>query len=115
MLDDILALERSFWNADSAFFAANTDANCMLALPSMAGTATNEELAATASNPTRWTSVEIELKGWVDPLPGMMLIVYEANAVRDTGEPYTALVSSGYVRRDDGWKLMFHSQSPTEG
>ena len=28
------------------------------------------------------------------------------------GEAYAALVSTGYVRRDDGWKMMFHQQTP---
>lgn len=29
-------------------------------------------------------------------------------------EHYHALVSSGYVRREAGWKLMFHHQTPLE-
>jgi hypothetical protein len=27
-------------------------------------------------------------------------------------ESYRALVSSGYARRDDGWKMVFHQQTP---
>lgn len=41
-----------------------------------------------------------------------MLLSYEAHAVREGGEPYNALVSSGYVKRGDGWKMMFHAQTP---
>ena len=28
------------------------------------------------------------------------------------GEPYAAMVSSAYVKRDEGWKLAFHQHSP---
>jgi hypothetical protein len=40
------------------------------------------------------------------------LLTYRASAVRGNGEPYEARVSSGYVRRNGGWKLMFHAQMP---
>ena len=30
------------------------------------------------------------------------------------GEAYAALVSTGYVHRVNGWKMMFHSQTPLE-
>ena len=40
------------------------------------------------------------------------ILTYEASAERADGEPHHALVSTGYVKRDDGWKMMFHSQTP---
>jgi hypothetical protein len=40
------------------------------------------------------------------------MLSYEAHATREGGESYAALVSSGYVHRADGWKLMFHGQTP---
>lgn len=40
------------------------------------------------------------------------IISYKADVTRADGEPYSALVSSGYVRRDVGWKLAFHQHSP---
>lgn len=35
--------------------------------------------------------------------------------MRANGELYHALVSTGYVRRGDGWKMAFHSQTPLAG
>jgi hypothetical protein len=32
--------------------------------------------------------------------------------VRPEGERYRALVSSGYVKRNGSWKMMFHQQTP---
>ena len=40
------------------------------------------------------------------------IISYRADVTRADGEPYAALVSSAYVRRPDGWKLVFHQHSP---
>ena len=43
-----------------------------------------------------------------------VIISYECRAKRKNGEPYHALVSSGYRKRPDGWKLAFHQQTPAE-
>ena len=45
---------------------------------------------------------------------GLAILSYEARATRSNGEPYSALVSTGYARRDDGWKMMFHQQTPLD-
>jgi hypothetical protein len=42
------------------------------------------------------------------------VITYECHARRKDGKPYHALVSSGYVKRANGWKLSFHQQTPLQ-
>jgi hypothetical protein len=69
-------------------------------------------LAATVKDPDRWHSLSMDLKGMVEPGIDVVMLTYEAHATREGGEPYAALVSSGYVHRADGWKLMFHCQTP---
>ena len=44
--------------------------------------------------------------------PDTAIVTYEAHAKRATGEPYAALVSSGYVKRNGEWKMTFHQQTP---
>ncbi|MBX3579827.1 MAG: hypothetical protein KF723_21710 [Rhizobiaceae bacterium] len=112
--DEILALERGFWTGNSQFFKDNADSACLVAFPDMAGVMDRKDLAATATNPHRWSDLEIELKGFFEPQDGVVFMAYEASATRDNGEPYKALVSSGYLRRADGWKLAFHSQTPLQ-
>lgn len=109
--DMLLALERGFWTGDEAYFRANTDSDCLVAFADMAGVMANRELAATAKKPNRWKDLEMELKGVLEPRDGLAFLSYDAKAVRDSGEPYAALVSTGYVRRDDGWKMVFHAQA----
>jgi hypothetical protein len=113
--DDLLALEKKFWSGDSAFFAANADAECLVAFPDMAGVMENADLAKTAKNPRRWKDLEIELKGVIEPSDDVTLLSYEADATRENGEHYKALVSTGYKKHRDGWKMMFHGQTPLEG
>lgn len=110
--DELLALEKGFWTGDEAFFKANADTECLVAFPEMAQAMSNADLAATAKKPNRWKNLEIEPKGFVEPGSDIVMLTYEARATRPNGEPYAALVSTGYVRRADGWKMMFHSQAP---
>lgn len=111
-IDTLLDIERQFWTGDEAFFRKHTDDTCLVAFTNMAKAMEREELAGTATNPNRWRDLEMELKGVVEPSADVALLSYEASATRDNGEAYRALVSTGYVRRPDGWKMMFHAQAP---
>ena len=43
----------------------------------------------------------------------LAILSYRADVKRADGVPYSALISSAYVRRADDWKLAFHQHSPT--
>jgi hypothetical protein len=111
--DQLLELERNFWTGDSAFFELHVDGDCLIAFsPEMAGVMNRSDLAATAKDGNLWKDLEITLKGFIEPTDGIAMLTYEARAVRENGEPYAALVSTGYARRDDGWRMIFHQQTP---
>jgi hypothetical protein len=60
----------------------------------------------------KWRDVKIVKKGFL-PLGGdAVMLTYEASAKRANGEPYKAVVSSGYVNRGGAWKMAFHQQTP---
>jgi hypothetical protein len=111
---DILALEKQFWSGDAEFYRTHVDAKCLVAFPDMAAVMTNDDVARTVSQDgPQWRDVNFREKGLVEPMQGMAVFSYEASAKRGaTGEPYNALVSSGYVKRDGEWKLAFHQQTP---
>ena len=71
-----------------------------------------DQIARTVGDGPRWRDVELSTKGVVEPIDDFALLTYEANATRGDGEPYHALVSSGYVKRAGAWKLAFHQQTP---
>jgi hypothetical protein len=112
--DDIVRIERGFWIGGEDYFRDHLDEYCMIAFPQMAGTYARDEVAATARDPQRWQELETEEKGFLQPTDKTALINYEARAMRGSGEPYRALVSTLYVRRGGGWKMAFHSQTPLE-
>ncbi len=109
---ELLEIEKGFWTLGETYFKTHADRECLVAFPEMAMAMSNAELAATAKNPNRWRDLSMNLKGMVEPGIDVVMLSYEAHATRENGEPYAALVSSGYVHRADGWKLMFHCQTP---
>jgi hypothetical protein len=111
-IDELLALERTFWTGDRRFFEENTDSECLVAFSAgMAGVMDNKDLAATVQGGNRWTMLDLDLKGTLQPSQDVFLLTYEAKATRGDGSAYHALVSTGYVRRANGWRMMFHQQT----
>ena len=76
----------------------------------MAGEMSREDVAKTAEK-GRWKDVKMQKKGIAKLSDSTVVISYECNAHRKDGQPYHALVSSGYTHRPDGWKLAFHQQT----
>ena len=110
---DLLALEKKFWTGDTKFYRDNVDDTCLVAFGARwPASMSNKDVAATAKDGNRWQDLEIELKGLIEPADDVAILSYEANATRSNGEPYAALVSTGYAKRDNGWKMMFHQQTP---
>ena len=110
---DLLALEKKFWTGDTKFYRDNVDDSALIAFgPDMAGVMSNKEIASSAGQGNRWKNLDIKFKGLIEPADDVAILSYEANATRSNGEAYAALVSTGYARRDDGWKMVFHQQTP---
>ena len=111
---ELLEIERKFWTGDETFYRANVDDTCLVAFTQMSGLMSNRDLAATVRDGNRWMTLELVRKGLARPTDDVAILTYEAKAERSTGEPYHAIVSTGYVRRAGGWKMMFHSQTPLD-
>lgn len=109
---ELLALERRFWSGDADFYRRHLDERCLTAFADLAGVIDREALAGTVGSGGRWRDLDVDVKGCLQPRDGVALLTYEAHARRPTGEPYAALVTSGYVRRGREWKLAFHQQTP---
>jgi hypothetical protein len=110
--DDLLALERGFWTGDAAFYRQNLDEVCVTAFTEMAGAFKKDEIAGMIKDGDRWRDLSMDVKGFLEPAPGVAIFTYQVRATRKSGEPYTAVVSSGYVKRNGAWKMAFHQQTP---
>lgn len=108
---DLLKIERTLWTGGPEAYRAATDDPCLVVFSEMAGLMSRDDIARTAEA-GRWRDVALEPKGFVQMGDDAAVVSYECAATRKDGEPHRALVSSGYVRRHEGWKLAFHQQTP---
>ena len=109
---ELLALEEQFWTGDGDFYRKNLDAECLCVFTDMAGVMSRDQVVSTISDGQRWSGLVIEPKGFRQLSDDVALLSYRASAKRPDGELYRAVVSSGYLRRGDAWKLAFHQQTP---
>lgn len=110
--DDLLAIERSLWSDGPKAYQRHLDDECLIVFTEMAGVSTRDEVAAMVADGPRWKDLDIEVQGLAQPTPDTAILTYRASATRGEDERYEAVVSSGYVRRDGAWKMMFHQQTP---
>jgi hypothetical protein len=110
---ELLAIEKHFWTGDPEVYRRHADERCLIAFAEMAGVMSNEDIAKSAEK-GRWKDVSFDQKGLARLSDTAAVITYECTAKRKDGQPYRALVSSGYVKRAGGWKLAFHQQTPLQ-
>ena len=108
---DLLALEKEFWTGGPEVCRQHADEKCLVVFSETAGVMSKADIAKTVEK-GRWSDVSPQPKGLAKLSDTSVVISYECTATRKDGEPYRALVSSGYVKRADGWKLAFHQQTP---
>jgi hypothetical protein len=113
--DDLLSIERELWIGEADAYRRNLDDDCLVAFTEMAGVSQREEVAGMVEGGPRWRELELEIEGFLRPTDEVAIVSYRASAVRGGEDRYRALVSSGYVRRGDEWKMMFHQQTPLPG
>lgn len=110
----LLALEERFWSGNADFFQRSLDESCLIAFTRMTGVFSRGDVVKSPFNGNRWKDLDLKLKGVIEPVAGVAILTYRARATRETGEPYAALVSTAYVKRDGGWKMTFHQQTPLQ-
>lgn len=112
---DLLSIERELWSGRAEPYREHLDPECLVAFTEMAGVTARDDIAASVDAGERWRNVDLDVVGLLQPTDEVAILTYRASAVRGEEERYRALVSSGYVRREDGWKMMFHQQTPLAG
>jgi hypothetical protein len=114
---ELIGLEEQGWKALSsggetarAFYERVLDSTVMMLLP---GGLVLEDRAAVVDSMSGqpWSSYELHDVQAFQPTPDTAIVTYGAVARREE-QTYSALMSSVYVRRADGWKLTFHQQTP---
>jgi hypothetical protein len=111
MLSQLWEREREFWLGGVSVYREHLAGDSLMVFPGMVLSKSQTE-ASIAGGP-RWTSVAFADQRLVPLTPDVVALVYRASASREGEEaPYSAVVSSVYVRQDGSWKLALHQQSP---
>ncbi len=115
---ELIDLEEQGWralssNADAArdFYGRMLLEDAVMVFPGRMRIRGREAiLASLAAQP--WESFRITHADTVSLTTDVATLVYEVVAQRAGNAPYSALVSSTYVRSSRRWRLAFHQQTP---
>jgi hypothetical protein len=114
MRDDLLALEKAFWqaagNRDS--YAARLAQDAVHVFPGWGVTSDNERVLQAVETVEPWETFSIEDPLVVELGDRVAALVYTARARRPAQDEYVAAMTSVYRRVDDGWQLVIHQQTP---
>lgn len=109
-------MERDGWEAlvagnGAAYYRRHLTANAIMAFSF--GVLTREATIEAMESAPPWESFEMTDVRVVELGPDSGIVVYSVRAQRPGEEPYSAVISSTFVRDGDGWKLAFHQQTPS--
>jgi hypothetical protein len=110
--DELLGIERGFWSGGADYYRQNLDDLCVTVFTEMAGTFKKNEIAGMITETDRWRDLKLDVKGCLEPAPGFGVLTYTVKATRKNNDPYTAAVTSAYVKRNGAWKMVLHQQTP---
>jgi hypothetical protein len=115
--NEVVALEEQGWQALSsggeaarAFYERVLDHTVVMLLPGGLLLDDRGAIVDSMAGPP-WSSYEMQDVRSLQPTQDTAVVTYGVVAERDA-QKYSALMSTVYVRREDGWKLTFHQQTP---
>lgn len=114
-LGHLVDLERQGWEALSSgrgggYYREHLTQDALMAF-AFGVVGRDDAIEAIESAPP-WASYEIRDPRVIPLTPDSGVVVYGVTAQRTGQSPYTATISSTFVRRDGAWRLAFHQQTP---
>ena len=114
---ELIELEEQGWRALSSsgeaaaeFYQRVLDDTVVMLLPG--GMVLDDRAAIVQSMSGQpWSSFELQDPRVIQPTADTAVVTYGVVAQREGALEYSALMSSMYVRRPNGWKLTFHQQT----
>ncbi len=114
-MHELELLERRGWDALSgpdgaAFYEGVTADEALMVFPGIVLDKA-QSLRAIADAPL-WSRYELSDIRVVEGTPDATFVTYRATAARTGEGEYRALMTTVYVRRERGWQLVLHQQTP---
>ena len=115
LAERLVALEHERWDALVAgeggrYYREHLTDDALMAFPF--GVLTREATIEAMESAPPWERYEIADPRVVALSDDSGIVVYAVVAQRPGEEPYSAVVSTTFVRDGDVWKVAFHQQSP---
>ncbi len=115
LAERLIALEREGWDALVAgeggrYYGEHLTDDALMAFPF--GILTRAATIEALESAPPWERYEIADPQVVGLSEDSGVVVYDVVARRPGEEPYSAVVSTTFVRDGDVWKVAFHQQSP---
>ena len=112
---ELVALEDCAWQALSQgqgaqFYEQHLTGDALMVFEF--GVLSREEALATMQAAPPWARYHLTEPKVIRLSDESALLVYHATAQRTGQEPYTARMTTGFVRRDNQWQTAFHQQTP---
>ena len=104
---ELLKIDLGFWSGGPEAYRHHADDKVLVVFKELAGIMSRDDIAKSAEK-GRWPDLSPTPKGLVRLSDTSAVLSYQCAATRKDGQPYHAIVSSGYIKRPDGWKLAFH-------
>lgn len=115
-LEALLSLERDGWDAlcrgeGGAFYGEVMPADGVMVL-AHGFLLDRSQVVDSLVDATPWDTYEITEPRRLQVGDDVVAVTYAATAVRGGEEPFRALLTSVYARRDGEWRLVLHQQTP---
>lgn len=112
-LEELLELEEEFWRAagDRGRYEANLADDAVHVFPGW-GITEREPVLEAVAGVDPWERFSIDDPSVVELSDDVVALVYTARAQRAGQDEYRAAMTTVYRRRDDGWELVLHQQTP---
>ncbi|MGA8246780.1 MAG: nuclear transport factor 2 family protein [Nocardioides sp.] len=116
LTQELIQVERRGWDAlctDDAvtYYASHLADDAVMAFPF--GIMQREEALSAMATAQPWSHYEMEDPTVIALGRDSGVVVYRVTAEREGQEPFSAVLSSTFVRHGTDWKLAFHQQSFT--
>ena len=111
----MIEAERDGWHAlvsgeGAAYYREHLTDDALMAFPF--GVLSWEQAIEAIESAPPWSTFEMRDPRVIVLTENSGILVYSVVAHRERQGPYSALISSAFVRREGAWKLAFHQQSP---
>jgi hypothetical protein len=111
---ELIELEKQGWQAlctpgGADYYREHLADDALMAFPF--GVLDRQQSLDAMETARPWARFEMTEPRVIELGPDSGVVVYGVTAQRAGDEPFTAVISSTFVRRDGDWKLAFHQQS----